>query len=101
MTAATDTGKPGGSPAARGIHAGRVGARRAAAWLHLAAAPSFALMALATMLDASPMTMMCASDMGGWSPGDWSVGGMAPMYFLMTAFHLGPWLEMASGRRGA
>jgi hypothetical protein len=71
-------------------------ARALAGWLCLAATPTFALMALATMLlDAGPMATMCAGDMGGWS-----LGGMAPMYLLMAAFHLGPWLEMASSRRG-
>jgi hypothetical protein len=87
-----NTAKPGGIPAARSA------AARAGACLHLAAAPSFALMALATMLDTSPMAMMCAG--GGGSPGEWSLGGMAPMYLSMAAFHLGPWLEMVSGRRG-
>lgn len=87
MPAAADhTAKPGGTSAAR-----------ASACLHLAAAPSFALMALATMLDASPMATMCSG--GGGSPGEWSLGGMTPMYLLMAAFHLGPWLEMVSGRR--
>jgi hypothetical protein len=83
--AAEDTAKPGGVPAARGAVASRV-----AAWLHLAAAPTFLLMALATMLDASPVAAMCAGPMSGWSP-----GGMAPMYFLMSAVHLPPWLERA------
>jgi hypothetical protein len=88
MTAATeDSGKPGGVSAARSA-----AARRAAAWLHLAAAPTFAAMALATALDASPMATMCGGD-------GWSLGGMAPMYLLMSAFHLGPWLETASRRR--
>ncbi len=86
MTAAIeDTCKPDGVSAAR----------YAATCLHLTAAPTFALMALATLFDASPMTMMCGGDMGGWS-----LGGMAPMYLLMAAFHLGPWLEKVSVRRG-
>jgi hypothetical protein len=88
--AAEDTAKPGGAPAAR-----RAAVHRAATWLHLAAAPTFLLMALATLLDASPMAAMCSGGGDGWL-----LGGMAPMYLLMSAFHLGPWLEMASGGRG-
>lgn len=91
MTAVTEnTAKPGGSPAAR-----RAVARRVATWLHLAAAPTFALMALVAVLDASPMAMMCASGDPDW----WSPGGMAPMYLLMAAFHLGPWLERLPVKR--
>jgi hypothetical protein len=96
MTAAIeDTAKPGGVPAARSA-----AARYAATCLHLAAAPTFVLMALVTLLDASPMATMCAGSMGGWSLAGWPLGGMAPMYLLMAAFHHGPWLEMASSRRG-
>jgi hypothetical protein len=92
--AAENTGKPGGVPAARSAAAKWAVARQAATWLHLAAAPTFLLMALATLLDASPMAAMCGGD-------GWFLGGMAPMYLLMSAFHLGPWLEAVSGRRGA
>jgi hypothetical protein len=92
--AAENTAKPGGSPAARGGGARRSAARRATRCLHLAAAPAFLLMTLATLLDASPMAAMCGGN-------DWPLGGMAPMYLLMSAFHLGPWLEAVSDRRGA
>jgi hypothetical protein len=84
--AAEHTAKPDGG----GVH--RTAARCAATCLHLAAAPCFALMAMATLLDAGPMASMCGGN-------DWLLGGMAPMYLLMSAFHLGPWLEAASGRR--
>jgi hypothetical protein len=91
MTAAAEkSAKPGGSPTAR-----RAAARHVAKWLHLAAAPVFVLMTLAAMLDTSPIAMAC---MGG-DPTWWSTGGMAPMYLLMAAFHLGPWLEAVSGER--
>jgi hypothetical protein len=27
------------------------------------------------------------------------LGGMVPMYLLMSAFHLAPWLKLVAGRR--
>lgn len=60
-------------------------ARGAANWLSLAAAPTFAGMALLTALSGSP-EMLCASA----SP----LSGMAAMYGLMSAFHLSPWLRL-------
>jgi hypothetical protein len=57
--------------------------------LHLAAAPVFALMALVTGFSGGDI--LC----GATSP----LGGMVPMYLLMSAFHLPPWLRlMAHGR---
>jgi hypothetical protein len=52
--------------------------------LHLAAAPAFATMALLTSVSGSDM--LC----GAASP----LGGMLPMYLLMSAFHLPPWLKL-------
>ena len=60
-------------------------------WLCLAAAPTFALMALLSCLQGSDAAMLC---MGG-SP----LTGMAAMYLLMSAFHLAPWLRVISGRQ--
>jgi hypothetical protein len=96
MTAVAEkSARPGGSPTARRAATRRAAARRAAKWLHLAAAPTFVLMALAAVLDTSPIAMTCMSGDPTW----WSAGGMAPMYLLMAAFHLGPWLEVVSGER--
>lgn len=76
-----------GTKRAGGIFA----ARTVTGWLRLAAAPTFGLMGLASMLDAGPMATMC-------SGGGLSLGGMAPMYLLMATFHLGPWFEMLPAR---
>lgn len=58
-------------------------------WLHLAATPAFAGMALLTTLSGGDM--LC----GAGSP----FGGMAAMYLLMSAFHLPPWLMLIARRR--
>jgi hypothetical protein len=70
-------------PAAKDIPAG------IADWLSLAASPSFAIMALVTSVigDAAP-DLLCSS--AHMSP----LGGMVPMYLLMSAFHLAPWLKL-------
>jgi hypothetical protein len=63
----------------------------------LAAAPSFAIMALATSIfGEGPPNMLCAAS-HGVSP----LSGLVPMYLLMSAFHLAPWLKLISGRRGS
>ena len=65
-------------------------------WLSLAAAPTFAIMALLTaVLGGGPLDSLCSA--ANASP----VGGMVPMYLLMSAFHSAPWLKLISGRRGA
>jgi len=70
----------------------KAAARGAAGWLSLAAAPTFALMALLTGLSGGPLDALCAADA---SP----LNGMALMYLLMSAFHLAPWLKLISRRR--
>ena len=66
----------------------------AADWLALAAAPTFAIMALLTgMLGGGPSDAFCSATHGA-SP----LSGMIPMYLLMSAFHLPPWLKRI-GRR--
>ena len=73
-----------------------------AAWmadgLALAAAPTFAVMALLTgVLDSGPAEMLCSAT--HVSP----LSGMAMMYLLMSVFHATPWLRLilASVRRPA
>lgn len=60
-------------------------------WLCLAAAPTFAVMALLSCIQGSEAAMLCM----GASP----LTGMAAMYLLMSAFHLAPWLRVISGRQ--
>jgi hypothetical protein len=61
--------------------------------LSLAAAPTFAAMALLTGIhDGSVPSVLCSSGHGG-SP----FTGMVPMYLLMSAFHMRPWLRLFSG----
>jgi hypothetical protein len=72
-------------------------ARRATEWLALAAAPTFAVMALLTAGFGNGNTpdLLCSA-MHQASP----LGGMVPMYLLMSAFHARPWLTLVLGRRG-
>lgn len=73
---------------------GKATARGAADWLSLAAAPTFALMALlTTVLGGGPLDALCAATQA--SP----LHGMALMYLLMSAFHCAPWLKLMSSRR--
>jgi hypothetical protein len=74
---------------------GNVAALGAADWLCLAAAPTFAIMALLTgVLGGGPPDMLCSAAQDA-SP----LSGMVPMYLLMSAFHLAPWLKLVSSRR--
>jgi hypothetical protein len=71
------------------------GALGAADCLSLAAAPTFATMALLTgVLGGAPLDMLCSS-----APDASALTGMVPMYVLMSAFHLAPWLKLISRRR--
>ncbi len=65
----------------------------AADWLALAAAPSFGLMALLTVIPNGQPAALCLS--GDASPHS----SMTLMYLLMSAFHLAPWLRLIAGRR--
>ena len=67
-------------------------ARGAARWLSLAAAPTFAIMALLTaVLGGGAPDMLCAAAQE--AP---RLTGMVPMYLLMSAFHSAPWLKLIS-----
>ena len=66
--------------------------KSAADGLALAAAPIFAIMALLTgLLGGGAMDALCSAAHGA----QW-LGGMVPMYALMSALHLGPWLKLVS-----
>jgi hypothetical protein len=68
----------------------------AADFLYLAAAPTFAIMALLTcVLGGSSADALCS--MTGAS----ALSGMVPMYLLMSAFHLAPWLKLIARRRSS
>jgi hypothetical protein len=74
---------------------GNAAALGAADWLCLAAAPTFAIMALLTgVLGGGPPDMLCSAAQAA-SP----LSGMVPMYLLMSAFHSAPWLKLISSRR--
>ena len=69
--------------------------RGAVRWLSLAAAPTFAIMALLTgVLGGGPPDVLCSAAHDA-SP----LSGMVPMYLLMSAFHASPWLKLISSRR--
>ena len=62
-------------------------------WLCLAAAPTFAMMALLTgVFGGGPAEMLCS--VAHASP----LSGMVPMYLLMSAFHSAPWLKLIRSR---
>lgn len=74
---------------------GNTAASGAADWLCLAAAPTFAFMALLTgVFGGGQMDLLCSAAQGA-SP----LSGMGLMYALMSAFHLAPWLKLISSRR--
>jgi hypothetical protein len=66
----------------------------AADWLCLAAAPTFAIMAALTAIPGGPPDLLCAAAREA-SP----LSGMVPMYVLMSAFHLAPWLKLIARSR--
>jgi hypothetical protein len=86
-----------GGSASGAIHheSGNAAALGAARWLCLAAAPTFAIMALLTgVLGGGSPDMLCPAAQDA-SP----LIGMVPMYVLMSAFHSAPWLKLIASRR--
>ncbi|WP_035967341.1 hypothetical protein [Bradyrhizobium sp. YR681] len=81
------------------VGAGRDGvaaARHLARWLALAATPTFAIMAVLTaMIGGGAADALCAAGHGS------VLGGMVPMYLLMSAFHSAAWLKLIAERRGS
>lgn len=74
---------------------GVVAARHLARWLALAATPTFAIMAVLTAVVAGgPADILCAAGRSS------VLGGMVPMYLLMSAFHSAAWLRLLAERRG-
>lgn len=75
---------------------GAVAARALARWLGLAATPTFGIMAaLTALLGGGPADTLCGAGQGAL------LGGMVPMYLLMSAFHAAAWLRLMAERRGA
>jgi hypothetical protein len=73
---------------------GNAAALGAANLLCLAAAPTFAIMALLTsVFDGGSTGMLCAA-----AHGVSALSGMVPMYLLMGAFHLAAWLRLIARR---
>jgi hypothetical protein len=68
---------------------------RASDWLGLAAAPAFAAMAAMAAIQNGPAELLCSA-----AHGSSLLGGMAPMYAMMSLFHSPPWLRLMAGRRG-
>lgn len=65
---------------------------RAANWLSLGAAPTFAVMAVLTsVLGHGAPEMLCSA-----MPQMSALSGMVPMYVLMSVFHVAPWLRLVA-----
>ena len=91
MSEAYPSGCAGGAIRSESGHAA---ALPAADWLRLAAAPTFAIMALLTGALGRGQPVLCSAA-EHTSP----LSGMTPMYLLMSAFHSPPWLKLISSRR--
>ena len=74
-------------------HRSHAAALGATGWPGLAAAPTFAVMALLTFVLDGHADVMCSA-----AHGVSLVSGMVPMYLLMGVFHSAPWLKLIFGR---
>jgi len=64
-------------------------------WVRLAAAPTFAAMALLSgILGGGSQDMFCSA-----THATSALNGMVAMYLLMSFFHAAPWLKLIAGRR--
>ena len=75
---------------------GYAAAPGAVRWLGLAAAPTFATMAMWTAVSAGQQDLLCISGHGSIP-----MNGMVVMYALMSTFHVPPWLFLIFDRRGS
>ncbi len=90
----SETHSGGRGSGAIGDESGDGAAIKAADWLYLAAAPTFAIMTLLTgVVDGGSPDALCSTARASL------LSGMAPMYLLMSAFHLAPWLKLIASRR--
>jgi hypothetical protein len=96
IAAEDEAGRPGiGRPHHAAAAGGWLGG-----WIGLAAAPTFAGMAVLTAVSGGDADMMCGAGHGGSALGWPAIGGMVPMYVLMSAFHAGPWVRLMFGSGG-
>lgn len=65
--------------------------------LALAAAPTFAVMAVVSGVQEAHAGLLLCGPVSAGAP----LSGMAVMYLLMSGFHLGPWLSLGSGPRAS
>jgi len=86
------TSQPSGEKQAIG-NSREFAARGMADWLCLAAAPTFALMALLTALGDGEPNILCVVTQHSST-----FSGMTLMYLLMVAFHSTSWLKLICGR---
>jgi hypothetical protein len=86
---------PAVQPEATGAACATPAAVGAADWLSLAAAPTFAAMALLTgLFGGGSADIMCPAPHHASA-----LTGMVPMYLLMSAVHAAPWLRIIARRR--